>query len=136
MPVFLSKRDPSRCSFVNLAKFCRTRVFIGHLQVTVYWIDSELEEINLSLSLIWLQTSTKWKNHDYNGYLRETLKPNLSGYSSINFLMMVDFPQPLGPDMTIGRSFAGMLFTKTKIKRYYINTKKQHKTLHNKKHYT
>ena len=56
--------------------------------------------------------------------------------------MMVDFPQPLGPDMTIGRSFAGMLFTKTKIKRYYINIKKQHKTLHitqntndNTKHY-
>ena len=43
--------------------------------------------------------------------------------------MMVDFPQPLGPDMTIGRSLAGMLFTKTKIKRYYIKIQNKYLTI-------
>ena len=32
----------------------------------------------------------------------ETEKPNLSGYSSINFFIMVDFPDPEGPQRTSG----------------------------------
>ena len=32
----------------------------------------------------------------------ETEKPNLSGYSAKRRLRIVDFPVPLGPEMTIG----------------------------------
>ncbi len=35
---------------------------------------------------------------------RETEKPNMSGYSAKRRLRSVDFPAPLGPETTIGRS--------------------------------
>lgn len=36
--------------------------------------------------------------------LRETEKPNLSGYSAKRRLSIVDLPVPLGPEMMIGGS--------------------------------
>lgn len=35
----------------------------------------------------------------------ETLKPNLSGYSAKRRFSRVDFPVPLGPEITTGRKF-------------------------------
>lgn len=36
-------------------------------------------------------------------HIRETEKPNLSGYSAKSFFKRVDFPVPEGPETTIGR---------------------------------
>ena len=36
--------------------------------------------------------------------IRETEKPNVFGWLSNNFLRRVDFPEPDGPEMTMGRA--------------------------------
>ena len=46
-----------------------------------------------------------WSDCKQGRNLRETLNPNFVGYSAISLLIMVDFPHPLGPERTIGRSF-------------------------------
>lgn len=37
------------------------------------------------------------------GNERETENPNVEGYAAKSLLRIVDFPEPEGPDMTIGR---------------------------------
>lgn len=50
-------------------------------------------------------------------YLRETLNPKFWGNSDINFLIIVDFPQPLGPERTIGLNLLTMVLTVKKTKK-------------------
>ena len=43
--------------------------------------------------------------------LRDTLKPNRSGYVANNLLSRVLFPEPEGPATTRGRGIVGVAFT-------------------------
>lgn len=43
------------------------------------------------------------------GNERETENPNVEGYAAKSLLRIVDFPEPEGPDMTIGRWLSGTM---------------------------
>ena len=55
---------------------------------------------------VMLDITTDW---DADETLRETLNPNLSGYSAKRRLSSVDLPTPEGPDMSRGRTKCDMM---------------------------